>query len=95
MQNAADHAFPSIDGTATGKVSVRLLREDGILEVDVVDDGIGLPAGFAVERSAGLGLSIVQALVTTELGGSIELHGEDGTCVHLRIPLQKAPATGR
>jgi two-component sensor histidine kinase len=31
----------------------------------------------------------VQALVTTELGGSIELYGDDGTRVHLTIPLQK------
>ena len=57
----------------------------------MVDDGVGLPPDFTVEESSGLGLSIVQALVTTELGGSIELHGDDGTRVHLEIPL---PATG-
>ena len=54
----------------------------------MVDDGIGLPPGFTIEGSSGLGLSIVQALVTTELGGSIELYGDDGTRVHLSIPLQ-------
>ena len=37
--------------------------------VDVVDDGVGLPPGFTVEQSSGLGLSIVQTLVTSELGG--------------------------
>jgi two-component sensor histidine kinase len=95
MQNAADHAFASEDtaphaaerAPRTGTVSVRLSRDDGMLEVDVVDDGVGLPPGFTIEDSSGLGLSIVQALVTTELGGSIELHGEDGTRVHLEIPL--------
>jgi two-component sensor histidine kinase len=95
MQNAADHAFtvpePAVGGTEgprPGTVSVRLSRDDGMVEVDVVDDGVGLPAGFTIEDSPGLGLSIVQALVTTELGGSIELHGEHGTRVHLEIPLQ-------
>jgi two-component sensor histidine kinase len=95
MQNAADHAFPRADGDSEpriGSVSVRVARDDGVVEVDVVDDGIGLPAGFTIERSSGLGLSIVQALVTTELGGSIELHGEHGTRVHLRIPLELGTA---
>ena len=87
MQNAADHAFPPVDGVSSGHVSVRVVREDGVVEVDVVDDGIGLPPGFTIEGSSGLGLSIVQALVTTELGGSIELYGDDGTRVHLSIPL--------
>jgi two-component sensor histidine kinase len=89
MQNAADHAFPPVDGESSGQVSVRVTRDDGMVEVDVVDDGIGLPPGFTIEASSGLGLSIVQALVTTELGGSIELYGDDGTRVHLTVPLQK------
>jgi two-component sensor histidine kinase len=95
MQNAADHAFPRADGRSgprIGNVSVRVARDDGVVEVDVVDDGIGLPRGFTIERSSGLGLSIVQALVSTELGGSIELHGEHGTRVHLRIPLELGSA---
>ena len=55
----------------------------------MVDDGVGLPPGFTVEQSSGLGLSIVQALVTSELGGSIELRSDDGTRVHLTVPLRK------
>jgi two-component sensor histidine kinase len=89
MQNAADHAFPPVDGKASGHVSVRVASDGGVVEVDVVDDGVGLPPDFTVEGSSGLGLSIVQALVTTELGGSIELYGDDGTRVHLTIPLDK------
>jgi two-component sensor histidine kinase len=98
LQNAADHAFawdeppsdPACGPTRQGTVSVRLSRDDGMVDVDVVDDGVGLPPGFTIEDSPGLGLSIVQALVTTELGGSIELHRERGTRVHLAIPLQPA-----
>jgi two-component system, sensor histidine kinase PdtaS len=91
MQNAVDHAFPR-DGEAPvkGRVLVRMGRADGELLVDVVDDGVGLPAGFSLDASKGLGLSIVQALVTEELGGSIELRDDHGTAVHLRVPL--APA---
>ncbi len=87
MQNAVDHAFP--DG-GKGSVSVEVRRGNDILEVDVVDDGVGLAPGFRLDESAGLGLSIVQALVTTELGGSIELTGSDGTRARLVIPLLPA-----
>jgi two-component sensor histidine kinase len=87
MQNAADHAFP---GGGGGSVKVEVTREDGCLEVDVVDDGVGLPPGFSAGGSRGLGLSIVQALVTSELGGSIEMSGDHGTRVHLTVPLPPA-----
>ncbi len=91
MQNAADHAFPPVNGRSSGHVLVRIACENNVVEVEVIDDGVGLPPDFTIAGSSGLGLSIVQALVTTELGGSIELYGDDGTRVHLTIPL---PRTG-
>jgi two-component sensor histidine kinase len=89
MQNAVDHAFPIDDGVRQGTVKVQLARDDGEVVVDVVDDGVGLPERFSLEESKGLGLSIVQALVTGELGGSIELKDVTGggTSVHLRVPV--------
>jgi two-component sensor histidine kinase len=89
MQNAVDHAFLREDGKMRGSLTVILARGDGEILVDVVDDGVGLPPDFSIERSGGLGLSIVQTLVTSELNGSMELAGEHGTRVHLRIPLKK------
>jgi two-component sensor histidine kinase len=89
MQNAVDHAFPRVNGRMSGSVRVELARDDGEILVDVVDDGVGLAPDFSIEKSGGLGLSIVQALVTTELGGSIEMRSDAGTRVHLTIPLRK------
>jgi len=94
MQNAVDHAFPRDDeGTAKGHVEVRLARRDGELIVDVEDDGVGLPPGFTLEEGSGLGLSIVQALVNGELGGTIELGPVDahGTRAHMQFPVAPAP----
>jgi two-component sensor histidine kinase len=91
MQNAVDHAFPaSDDGPAEGHVRITLQRGEGELALEVIDDGVGLPAGFSLERSRGLGLSIVHALVTSELGGSIEMRDDGGTRVSLRVPLKPA-----
>jgi two-component sensor histidine kinase len=89
MQNAVDHAFSIDDGVREGNVRVRLGRDGNEVVVDVVDDGVGLPERFSLEASKGLGLSIVQALVTGELGGSIELRDVDGggTAVHMRVPV--------
>jgi two-component sensor histidine kinase len=89
MQNAVDHAFPHEDGeTVEGHVRVRLARQPNDLLVEVIDDGVGLPDGFTLDSSRGLGLSIVQALVTSELGGSIDMNGDSGgTAVTLRVPL--------
>ena len=94
MQNAVDHAFPSDGQGPEGRVVVRLDRSTDELAVDVIDDGVGLPTGFSLERSKGLGLSIVQALVTGELAGTMEMRrGERGTAVHVRVPIA-APRVG-
>ncbi len=85
MQNAVDHAF--VDRTL-GTVRIELTRRPDHLEIDVVDDGVGLPDQFTLDGSTGLGLSIVKALVTGELGGSIEMRATDsGTRVHVRVPV--------
>jgi two-component system, sensor histidine kinase PdtaS len=91
MQNAVDHAFPrATEGITDGRVIVQLARDGDELVVDVNDDGVGLPDGFTLDDAKGLGLSIVHALVTSELGGSIEMLRDHGTRVHLRIPLRQA-----
>ena len=85
MQNAVDHAFA---GRTSGTVHVQLTRLDSVLEIDVDDDGVGLPDTFTLDGSTGLGLSIVKALVTGELGGSIEMRATaTGTRVHVRVPV--------
>jgi two-component sensor histidine kinase len=85
MQNAVDHAF---DGRREGHVHLQLTREPAQLVIDVRDDGQGLPDHFTLEGSTGLGLTIVKALVTGELGGTIEMRATDeGTDVQVRVPV--------
>jgi len=96
LQNAVDHAFPALEGPSDDgdevafRVNVRLSRSDDELVVDVRDDGVGLPAGFSIEASRGLGLSIVHSLVTSELSGSIQVKDDSGTWVHLVVPVPAA-----
>jgi len=86
MQNAVDHAFPA--SAPDARVEVVLERADDHVEVEVRDNGAGLPNEFTLDGSRGLGLSIVQTLVTSELQGSIEMHDDGGTSVRVRVPVE-------
>jgi two-component sensor histidine kinase len=58
---------------------------------------VGLPPGFALERNSSLGLTIVSALVDSEMSGTISMESRpdgDGTVVELRIPVHPATVTG-
>jgi two-component sensor histidine kinase len=105
LQNVVDHAYrdePLAPGHGPGQVVIELANDGVELRVKVVDDGRGLPPGFALETATGLGLSIVRTLVTTELNGSIELYAGDGpadgrgTVVDIRVPVSdlRFPLTG-
>ncbi len=86
MQNAVDHAFA---GRSQGHVNVHLGRDGDRVILDVTDDGVGLPPGFSLEDATGLGLSIVKALVTGELMGTMEMRNDaTGTRVHLVVPIE-------
>jgi two-component sensor histidine kinase len=75
LQNAVDHAYPpELDLTGTpGQVRVEIARDGRTLRLRVADDGVGLPPGFRLDQSSGLGLSIVRTLVTGDLGGEISI----------------------
>lgn len=95
LQNTADHAFPpEAASDRAHRVAVELSEGPGEFVVRVVDNGVGVPPDFSVEKATGLGLSIVRALVTSDLRGTIDLFeppdGSAGTIVELRIPVSAA-----
>jgi signal transduction protein with GAF and PtsI domain/anti-sigma regulatory factor (Ser/Thr protein kinase) len=75
VQNALKHAFA---GRETGQIIIALQRRASGFEVVVEDDGIGLMAEEA--RPGGLGLQIIQTLVTQDLGAELTVEeSEQGT----------------
>ncbi|MBM4436307.1 MAG: GAF domain-containing protein [Actinobacteria bacterium] len=76
LWNALTHG---LDGRADGTIQLRASVEDTGVTVRVIDDGRGLPPGFALDRDMGLGLSIVRNLVARNLDGAIRIApGPDG-----------------
>lgn len=92
LQNTADHAFPQdVERSEPAEVRVELEDDETDVAIRVVDNGVGVPDGFSVATAKGLGLSIVRALVTSDLGGTIDVFepaGGTGTVVELRIPVE-------
>jgi LytS/YehU family sensor histidine kinase len=58
VENAIRHGISR--RAAGGTVIVHAAAKDGQLEIRVLDDGVGLPRGWTLESSEGLGLSITR-----------------------------------
>jgi two-component sensor histidine kinase/PAS domain-containing protein len=86
VHNAMSHAF---DPGAGGDVVITVRRSAGWLDVVVADNGRGMPEGFSVEGSTGLGLQIVRTLVDSELRATLSMRERSptGTEAVLRVPL--------
>ena len=64
-------------------MTVGLLEmDDGLLEMDVHDDGIGLPADIEPDTTKTLGLNLV-SILTRQLQGTLRIERNDGTRFHI------------
>jgi PAS domain S-box-containing protein len=76
VTNCFKHAFP---GETPGEIFVELHRmTDGKYLLTVGDIGVGMPAGFDIDRTSSLGLQLVQAL-TQQTNSQITREHEKGT----------------
>ena len=77
ISNALKHAFPA---GRRGDLNVQVIDlGDGNIRVRVADNGAGLPAGFQLSRSEGLGLQLVRDIVEDQLDGSLGISDDGGT----------------
>ncbi|HRY56446.1 MAG TPA: sensor histidine kinase [Spirochaetia bacterium] len=67
LTDSLKYAFPA---GRRGSVRLGLRREGGELLLEVADDGVGLPPGFAVGSGSGLGLVLAEMLAK-QVGGSL------------------------
>jgi two-component sensor histidine kinase len=83
MSNAIEHGFKDRD---SGNIDVRLARSgDGMVIVEVRDDGHGLAEGFSIDASDSLGLRIA-TMLAGQLNGRFEMIGGAGTTARLVLP---------
>lgn len=93
VENAIRHGISSRASGGTVAVSAR--RVGDRLQIRVVDDGVGLPPGWSIETSTGLGLSLTRDRIAglyPDGAGRLEVrpHAEGGTAVEVTLPLRAA-----
>ncbi|MBI5504206.1 MAG: HAMP domain-containing protein [Deltaproteobacteria bacterium] len=86
LSNSVRHAFPD---ARSGTVSVHLRARGTQHELEVSDDGVGLPPGFDADSMPTLGLKLVRALVG-QLQGSFEITSTAGVTLRAVFPAARA-----
>ena len=85
VANAVGHGFAERDH---GRISIRATRHDAFATVEVANDGQQVPEGFNPAHSQGLGMRIIQRLVTSDLRGRFAIRSSpEGTVATLTFPL--------
>lgn len=81
--NSFRHAFPD---DREGSISVNLsVPKADTLEIQIVDDGVGLPDGLNWKKTSTVGLTIVRILAR-QLHAALSLQGDQGTRFELSFP---------
>ena len=81
--NANKYARP--DGSA-GEVMVRSRRDDGGDWIDVIDNGVGLPAPFDPDLDGGIGFHLMRSL-SRGIGARLDFRSDaQGLCVSFALP---------
>lgn len=95
VTDAFKYAFPGTRGGVI-RLAVRRGADEGFVEVS--DDGVGLPPGYEIGATGGLGLVIAEMLAG-QIGGSLALSSDAGTRCVVRFPLaqesEAVEGTGR
>lgn len=88
VSNSFKHAFADVE---EAQLFIALHLRNDKLQLELSDNGKGLPGGFIVESSSSFGLELVQALVN-QLKGSIEYQNRKGAYFAIEIEPSKALA---
>ena len=79
VSNSLKHAFPpSWEGT--GEINISLtLAENGAINFNYKDNGVGLPKDFDLDNIKSLGFGLITGFVRDQLGGTINVKRNKGT----------------
>ena len=84
VSNCVKHAFP--EGMQGGIIKLRVVRDADALQVEVADNGTGMPAQAA--SSGSLGMQLVHGLCR-QLGATLDIVSDQGTTVTIRVPANR------
>ena len=84
IHNAVKHAFY---GKTNGNIHVDLGMANNMLNINIKDNGIGLPKNFDPEKDANLGWQIILSLLKGNLMGDYSINfSNQGTNINIKVP---------
>ena len=85
ITNSLKYAFPA---NQDGEIKVNLHKtEQEQIEFVFMDNGVGIPNDFDWYNTNSMGLNLVKMLAEGQLGGTIELKRDQGTCFIIKFNL--------
>lgn len=84
VTNSIQHAFPNYQ---SGHIYISCRKENHTIELNISDNGIGIPATYNSDEPHSLGIQLIDTLVK-QIHASYEIQNENGCSFHLLIPLQ-------
>ncbi len=83
ISNALKYAFPN---EMNGEIRIGLHRtEQGVIELDIADNGVGVPPGFDFRRDGQLGTQTLFLLAENQLQGQITFDTHQGVACKIRF----------
>lgn len=77
ISNAFKHAFPH---DCKGEINIKLCKTgDGMIDLRIADNGVGVEQGYDFRSNAKMGLKIVLALAEYQLKGKVTFESNNGT----------------
>jgi two-component sensor histidine kinase len=93
VSNAVRHGF---SGRTSGEIAIRTSRDGGIATLEVENNGVRIADEFNPTASQGLGMRIVQRLVTSDLRGYFSiLPTQTGTVARITFPVDRVATIDR
>ncbi|PNR90776.1 hypothetical protein HWHPT5561_04115 [Petrotoga sp. HWH.PT.55.6.1] len=86
VTNSLKYAFV---GKENGEITIISKFENESIKLVVSDNGVGFPQNFDIQKTQGLGLSIVYSIITKQLNGEIEVENSNGAKVRIEIPVKQ------
>jgi two-component sensor histidine kinase len=83
MTNSLKYAFP---GNREGEIIIRLFRlEEGLIELEISDNGIGIPEEYDIEAGNTLGIQVFKNIAEEQLNGEIQFDTKNGVKFNIRF----------
>jgi two-component sensor histidine kinase len=84
VTNALKYAFPD---NQAGAIAVLIKRRDIFMEMQISDNGVGLPPDFNVADTTTLGITLLKGL-TAQLKGTFSIENTDGLTITVKFPIE-------